>query len=101
MKMIYLNIGEDMFDRVLAILRDQGVKDYEIVKRVTGKTRVREPFMDNPTWPGSHTCLLIPVRDEEKVERILQKFRSVNENAASVYQKVSCCTWEISDYFFE
>jgi len=100
MKMIYCTCNISVLEALLKKLEAINVKDYQVVDHVIAKSVKGDPRFDTPVWPGYNASVFLQFHDEEKAKTVIQELRTFNKNALNETELITCCSWNIDDYFY-
>ena len=98
--MIYCTCNISVLEALLTTIEAIDVKDYQVVDHVIAKNIKGVPRFDTPVWPGYNASVFLQFHDEEKVKRVIQELRTFNKKALNETELITCCSWNIDDYFY-
>lgn len=101
MEMIYITCKVDLRRRVIGMLEESNIRDYQILDHAVVKNKIGPPRFDTPTWPGYNIVFLVQVSEEEKVQQLLERLRQFNRGEAfNETELLTVCSWSLNHYFY-
>ncbi|HVO74755.1 MAG TPA: hypothetical protein VMT35_12075 [Ignavibacteriaceae bacterium] len=75
-------IYHDVFDdRVAEILECVKIEAYTKLEQATGKFEGSEPHLGTRTYPGHESVRLIPIRDDERLNKLITLLEEFNKSS--------------------
>ncbi len=98
--MIYCTCNVSVLETIIEILESCHVRDYQILDHVNVKNKKGEPRLNNPVWPGYNSSIFMQIKEDEKVQTIIQHLKSYNHERFDD-ELVTVCSWNIENYFYD
>lgn len=101
MEMIYITGNVSLRHRVISMLEECNIRDYQIIDHTVAKNKIGDPRFDTPTWPGYNIAFLIQVSEAEKVQSLIARLKKFNvDEAFNKSELLTVCTWTLNNYFY-
>jgi hypothetical protein len=101
MEMIYITCKVDLRRRVIGMMEEENIRDYQILDHAVVKNKIGPPRFDTPTWPGYNIAFLVQVSEEEKVRQVMERLQNFNSHEAfNETELLTVCSWSLNNYFF-
>jgi hypothetical protein len=101
MKFVYCTCSVSVSERVVAILEENGVNDYQMADNVIARSVVGNPRFNTPVWPGYNVVITMQFSNDERAGEILDILRQFNSATAfNDDEMLTVCSWKMDDYFF-
>ncbi|MGI6717914.1 MAG: PG0541 family transporter-associated protein [Bacteroidales bacterium] len=97
MKFIYVTCNVSMLEAVTEIIDEIKIQNYQVVERVTAKSSKGTPRLDNAVWPGYNSSIFIQEKDYDKVIKLINKVKTMNDSAFNHSELISLSTWDLSN----
>lgn len=98
MKFIYITCNVSMLEIVTEMLDEMEMNDYQVIERVTAKSRFDVPRLNTGVWPGYNSSVLIQEPDMEKVTSLIEKIDTMNEQAFNNGELLTAYVWNVESY---
>ena len=82
MKLAFLFYHDVLDDRVVKFFEELNIDTYTQVEKVKGKFHDTEPHLGTRTFPGHYMVKLIPFRDENLLNKLIEKIQYFNDKVA-------------------
>ncbi len=102
MKFIYCTCNVSVSERVISLLEENEVRDYQLIDRVIARNVIGDPRFDTAVWPGYNVTITMQFSSDEKaavVTDLLKKFN--RESAFNDDELLTVCSWSIDTYFYD
>lgn len=101
MEMIYITCKVDLRKKVIGMLEESSIRDYQILDHAVVKNKIGPPRFDTPTWPSYNITFLVQVSEEEKVQQLLLRLQQFNtDEAYNETELLTVCSWSLNNYFY-
>ena len=101
MKFIYCTCNISVSERVITLLEENGINDYQMADNVIARSVVGSARFNTPVWPGYNVIITMQFSNDENADRVLDLLRQFNrETAFNDDEMLTVCSWKIDDYFF-
>jgi hypothetical protein len=101
MKFIYCTCNVSVSERVISLLEENGVNDYQMADNVIARSVVGNARFNTPIWPGYNVIITMQFSNDEKAVQIMEVLRQFNrETAFNEDELLTVCSWNMDDYFF-
>ncbi len=101
MKMVYCTCNVSVLDKLLELVEENNIREYQVIDRVTAKTKRGQPRFNDPVWPGYNAAVIMQVAEDEKVKQLIENIKSFNHDAFNENELVTVCAWNLEHYFFD
>jgi len=93
MKIIYIILNVSFSEYFLEKLTETGLKDVQIIEKVSSLSSRGNPRMNTSVWPGYSSAFIIQSDDEEKIRAILDFIRTHNNNRLNDDELINAFIW--------
>ncbi|PID91708.1 MAG: hypothetical protein CSA96_07130 [Bacteroidetes bacterium] len=101
MEMVYITGKVSLRRKIIEMLEDSKIRDYQILDHAVVKNKIGPPRFDTEIWPGYNIAFLIQVSEEEKVGQLLDRLKRFNvDEAYNETELLTVCTWSLNNYFY-
>jgi len=102
MKFVYCTCSVSVSERIVAILEENGVNDYQMADNVIARSVVGNARFNTPVWPGYNVVITMQFSNDERAGEILDILRQFNSTTAfNDDEMLTVCSWKMDDYFFK
>lgn len=101
MNVIYCTCNVSVQERLLKIIEECHISEYQLIDQVKAKSRKADPRMNNPVWPGYNSAVVMQVTENEKLERIAERVKEYNAQVYNSSELITFCAWPATHYFYE
>lgn len=101
MNVIYCTCNISVQERLLEMIEECNIREYQVIDQVKAKNRKTDPRFNDPVWPGYNSAVFMQVKDSEKLELLAKKVKEFNTNAFNNAELITFCAWPLSYYFFD
>jgi len=101
MKFVYCTCSVNVSERIIAILEENGVNDYQMTDNVIARSVVGNARFNTPIWPGYNVIITMQFSKDERAGEIMDILRQFNSGTAfNDDEMLTVCSWNMDDYFF-
>ncbi len=94
MKAVFMACNQSMYDAVIEIMDEMGVRGFTGWEELIGRgTNDGEPHLGNHAWPAMNSAL-ISVMEDDKAQEFLSKLKQLDEE--NHQQGIKAFAWEVS-----
>ena len=94
MKAVFMSCNQSMYDEVLQIMEQMGVRGFTGWEELIGRgTKDGEPHLGNHAWPSMNSALL-SVMEDAKAEELLARLRKLDEENSE--QGLRAFAWDVT-----
>ena len=94
MKAVFMSCNQSMYDEVLNIMNELGIRGFTGWEELIGRgSNEGEPHLGNHAWPSMNSAL-ISVSEDEKAAEFLARLRKLDEENPE--QGLRAFAWEVS-----
>ena len=94
MKAVFMACNQSMYDEVINIMDEMGVRGFTGWEELIGRgTNDGEPHLGNHAWPAMNSAL-ISVMEDDKAEEFLARLKKLDEE--NHQQGMKAFAWEVS-----
>ena len=94
MKAVFMACNQSMYDAVIEIMDEMGVRGFTGWEELIGRgTNDGEPHLGNHAWPAMNSAL-ISVMEDDKAQKFLSKLKQLDEE--NHQQGIKAFAWEVS-----
>ena len=94
MKAVFMSCNQSMYDEVLQIMEQMGVRGFTGWEELIGRgTKDGEPHLGNHAWPSMNSAL-ISVMEDAKAEELLARLRKLDEENSE--QGLRAFAWDVT-----
>lgn len=101
MKMIYISCNVSTSDSIIKLLEENDVADYQVVEQVNAKNIIGAPRLNTPVWPGYNSVIFLQFSNNDKAYEVLAILKEYNKSQFNINEKITVCSWEMDEYFWE
>ena len=95
MKAVFVACNQSMFDAVMDIMNDMGLRGFTGWEELMGcGTQSGEPHLGNHAWPSMNSAL-IAIMEDDKAAEFLSALRQLDEENHK--QGLRAFAWQVSD----
>ena len=94
MKAVFMACNQSMYDAVIEIMDEMGVRGFTGWEELIGRGSVDgEPHLGNHAWPAMNSAL-ISVMEDDKAQEFLAKLKQLNED--NQQQGLRAFAWDVT-----
>lgn len=101
MKLVYCTFNIAIIDDVMALIKKNEIRSYQLIDQVQAKPVVGLPRLNNAVWPGFNATLFVQFEDNQKSIDFLTDLRAFNQNVRTEQELITACSLPMEDYFYE
>ena len=95
MKAVFMACNQSMYDAVLALMNDMGLRGFTGWEELMGcGSQTGEPHLGNHAWPTMNSAL-ISVMEDEKAAEFLSRLRKLDEE--NPLQGIRAFSWKVEE----
>lgn len=95
MKAVFMACNQSMYDAVLELMNDMGLRGFTGWEELMGcGSQTGEPHLGNHAWPTMNSAL-ISVMEDEKAAEFLSRLRKLDEE--NPLQGIRAFTWKVEE----
>ena len=95
MKAVFMACNQSMYDAVLALMNDMGLRGFTGWEELMGcGSQTGEPHLGNHAWPTMNSAL-ISVMEDEKAAEFLSRLRKLDEE--NPLQGIRAFAWKVEE----
>ena len=95
MKAVFMACNQSMYDAVLALMNDMGLRGFTGWEELMGcGSQTGEPHLGNHAWPTMNSAL-ISVMEDEKAAEFLSRLRKLDEE--NPLQGIRAFAWKVDE----
>lgn len=94
MKAVFLSCNQSIYDAVMDIMKDMGVRGFTGWEELIGcGSNDGEPHLGSHAWPAMNSAL-ISVMEDDKAQEFMSKLKQLDEE--NHQQGIKAFAWEVS-----
>ena len=95
MKAVFVACNQSMFDSVMDIMNDMGLRGFTGWEELMGRgSQTGEPHLGSHAWPSRNSALISVMEDEQAAE-FLKRLKQLDEDNHK--QGIRAFAWNVSD----
>ena len=95
MKAVFMACNQSMYDAVLALMKDMGLRGFTGWEELIGcGSKTGEPHLGDHAWPTMNSAL-ISVMEDDKAAEFLTRLRKLDEE--NPLQGIRAFTWKVEE----
>lgn len=95
MKAVFMACNQSMYDAVMDIMNDMGLRGFTGWEELIGRgSKDGEPHLGNHAWPTMNSAL-ISVMEDDKATEFLKRLKQLDENNDK--QGLRAFAWSVTD----
>ena len=95
MKAVFMACNQSMYDAVLALMKDMGLRGFTGWEELIGcGSKTGEPHLGDHAWPTMNSAL-ISVMEDDKAAEFLSRLRKLDEE--NPLQGIRAFTWKVEE----
>lgn len=95
MKAVFVACNQSMFDSVMDIMNDMGLRGFTGWEELMGRgSQTGEPHLGSHAWPSMNSALISVMEDEQAAE-FLKRLKQLDEDNHK--QGIRAFAWNVSD----
>ena len=95
MKAVFVACNQSMFDAVMDIMNDMGLRGFTGWEELMGRgSQTGEPHLGSHAWPSMNSALISVMEDEQAAE-FLKRLKQLDEDNHK--QGIRAFAWNVSD----
>lgn len=102
MKFIFITCNVSVSERIISLLDENNVSDYQVADHVTAKNILGDPRFDTAVWPGYNVMITMQIDEDQKAGTILGILKQFNRDSSSNEEELlTVCSWSMDNYFYD
>jgi hypothetical protein len=83
-----------MLEPVTSLIDEMEFADYQVIEKVTSKSRSSQPRQNTAIWPGYNSAVFIQEDDAGKAAALFAEIDRLNAGAFNSNEQLSAFMWE-------
>lgn len=101
MQIIYIIINVSILEHLIEMIKDCGLKDFQIIEQMPSVSKDGIPRMNTAVWPGFSSGIIIQTDDPEKISSLMNDIRKHNQNRYNDDETIRAFVWKADDFIIE
>ena len=95
MKMTFIVSNDYFIDRVMQLLKDNGIDYYTSWEHAKGKGKGTEPHLGSGIYGSTNAVIMIAFEDEAALERLIQAITAANREIKRAADRIRLFQWPL------